>query len=267
LGKKIYQTGYTMKNIKVSVIIPSINPTKWYDLYNQMLLSSKNNNFELIFVGPYLANNIGNIDNIKYIMDYGSPSRCFQMGSLIAEGEYIAWGSDDYMIEEDAFDKTFDYISDMNIQDDGVNLLYSEGPNFTGNQHVDKMYWYARTHADLREPGVKDTWWILGAFMYRLETWYKYGGLDCGFEHVNMNTHDFGFAIQANGGRLINSPCRVYKADWSPWNDSNPMKHAWEQNDKPRFQKLYADENYAFNRKIDINNWKEYPSRWKRRFK
>jgi hypothetical protein len=256
-----------MKNIKVSVIIPSIHPDKWIRLYQYMQKSCTQHKFELIFVGPYFTNQISDIDSIKYIKDFGSPSRCFQMGSLIAEGEYLAWGSDDYIIEPNAFDQTFEYISDLDIQDDGVNLLYSEGPNFTGNQHLDKMYWYAHTHPDLREPGVSNKWWILGAFMYKVDTWHKFGGLDCGFEHVNMNTHDFGFTIQAHGGRLINSPCRVYKADWAPWTDDNPIKHAWFDNDKPRFMQLYADPEYAYKRQIDINNWKDYPSKWQRRFK
>jgi hypothetical protein len=255
--------------IKVSIIIPSINPDKWLSFYHQMTKSSKNNSFELIFVGPYTTEQISGLKNIKFVRDFGSPSRCFQIGSLLAEGEYLAWGSDDYLIEEDAIDLTFSLIEKENIKDDGVNLLYSEGPNFTGTQHLDSSYWVAHTHPDLRLPGVKTNWRILGAFMYRTETWYKFGGLDCGFEHVNMNTHDFGFVIQANGGRLINSPCRVYRANWAPWDNNNksPIQLAWEENDKPRFVKLYSDPEYPLKRNININNWKDYPSVWGRRFK
>ena len=255
--------------IKVSIIVPSINPDKWLPMYYGMTNSCRNHKFEFIFVGPYYNNQLNGIGNIKFIRDFGSPSRCFQIGSLLAEGEYLGWAADDYLIEENAFDLTFEYIEKENIKDDGINLLHSEGPNFTGNQHLDMNYWNAHTHADLRFPGVRSDWTTHCAFMYKTETWHRFGGLDCGFEHVNMNTHDLGFAIQANGGRIIHSPCRVYRADWAPWDNNNklPIQCAWEENDKPRFMDLYSDKDYAFHRKISIDNWKNCPTHWPRRFK
>lgn len=255
-----------MSKYKVSFICPSINPDKWTSIYESMSLGCKNNNFEFIFVGPQFNTNIYSIPNAKYIMDFGSPSRCFQIGSLLVEGEFLAWCSDDYIVEENAVDETFEYIKDLDIKDDGINLLYSEGLNFTGDQHLDKMYWWAHTHPDLRHPGVSTDWWWHGAFMYRVETWYKFGGLDCAFEHVNMNTHDLGFAVQANGGRIINSPRRVFKADCQPRPITTPVLQAFYQNDRPRFAYLYSDKDYAYKRKVDINNWKNAPSKWSRRF-
>lgn len=255
--------------MKVSVIIPSINPNKWLGLYRGMESSCIKHEFELIFVGPYYTPNVDEIDRVKFIRDFGSPSRCFQMGSLIAEGDYLAWGSDDYIIDPGAFDMTLDYLETENIQDDGINLLLSEGPNFTGTQHLDMSYWHAHTHDDLRLPGVHPDWKTQCAFMYRTETWHRFGGLDCAFEHVNMNTHDLAFSIQAHGGRMINSPCRVYRADWIPWSNTNksPIQLAFEENDKPRFLSLYGQDGHARSRKVSIDNWKNSPSRWPRRFK
>jgi hypothetical protein len=159
----------------------------------------------------------------------------------------------------------------MNIEDDGINLLYSEGQNFTGTQHIDLNYWTTAYHSSFKVPGVNQEWKIFGAFMVKLKTWKKFGGLDCRFEHVNMNTHDFSFAIQNNGGRIINSPCRVYMANWSPWPTEEslkgPIQLAWEQNDEQLFKNLYSNPNYINERNIDINNWKNSPSVWPRRFK
>ena len=253
--------------IKLSIIVPSISPDKWLGMYNGVKNSCKNHEFELIFVGPSYTNDLDGLYNIKYVKDLGCPSRCLQIGSLLAEGEYIAWAADDYLVEEKAFDLTFEYLEGQNVQDDGINLLYTEGVDFSGNQDRDPSYWIAHTHADLRHPGVMRHWTINPVFMYRTETWYKFGGLDCSFEHVNMNAHDLAFSIQAKGGRIIKSPVRVYRANWKPWNDTDkhPIQLAWEENDRPRFYELYQNINQALERRVDLNNWKNSAAVWPRR--
>jgi hypothetical protein len=258
-----------MAKYKLSVILPSIAPEKWTNIYNQLVKATNGISFELIACGPYFpTKNLENISNFKFIRDFGSPSRCFQIASGFVEGEFLCWCSDDYLIENDSILDTFKMLDNIQVGDDCINLLFSEGPNFTGNQHLDLNYWNAYTHNDLRKPGIKSNWKISGAFMYKKETWDKFGGLDCKFEHVNMNTHDLGFAIQANGGTIINSPRRVFAADWKPWDtlNKNPIQLAFEENDKPRFENLYSDEDYAFRRKISLDNWKQADNIWKRRF-
>ena len=81
--------------IKLSIIVPSISPDKWLGMYNGVKNSCKNHEFELIFVGPSYTNDLDGLYNIKYVKDLGCPSRCLQIGSLLAEGEYIAWAADD----------------------------------------------------------------------------------------------------------------------------------------------------------------------------
>jgi hypothetical protein len=60
-------------------------------------------------------------------------------------------------------------------------------------------------------------------------------------------------------------------ANWSPWPTEEslkgPIQLAWEQNDEQLFKNLYSNPNYINERNIDINNWKNSPSVWPRRFK
>jgi len=249
---------------KLSLIIPSVHYDQWTRLYSEMTQACKTHTFEMIFVGPHSDPQALALENVKFVKDFGSPARCFQIGSLIAEGEFIALAVDDAQIMPNAFDIVFQQIEDINIQDDVINLLYSEGG---GNQHLNPNYWLAHTHDDLRKPGVREGWKACGVFMYRLDTWYKFGGLDCSFEHINMNIHDLAFTIQANGGRAINSSIMVYNVGWVPWNNENKsaVQLAWEQNDKPRFEQLYSDTDYTLKRNIDINNWKNQPTVWQRK--
>jgi hypothetical protein len=231
--------------------------------------SSKKHTFEIIFVGPYgLPIELQPIHNVKYIKDFGCPSRCLQLGSYFAEGEYLAWCSDDCRIISDKFDEAIEYFDKNLSENDCMNMRYSEGANFTGTQHNQAEYWIARTHTDLRFDGVKENWKIAPIFMYKRQSFYKYGGIDCRFEHVNMNTHDLSFYIQEKGWKIIDSPSRVFQFDHQPHkSDYPPILISYIENDRPLFYNLYKNLDAAKNRNINFENWRNADSIWKRRFK
>jgi hypothetical protein len=255
--------------VKVSLIVPSIRPDSWNRLFDEMMSSCQKYSFELIFVGPKAPADLHELPNLKFVRDYGSPSRCLQIGSLLAEGEYISWCSDDCQIEPNAFDQAIILFDEKLTDKDGMIMLYSEGQNFSGTQHQEKEYWVAHTHPDLRLPGVKEGWKIAPIFMYKTKTFYEFGGLDCHFEHVNMNTHDLAFAIQAKGGTIEYSPLRVFRFNWNPDSqrpDYAPILNSFVQNDRPRLAALYQNPHASQFREISLNNWKNQPSKWSRRF-
>jgi hypothetical protein len=240
-------------------------------MFKDMDLSCSKYEFEIIAVGPYEPSRylLDQRKNLKYIRDFGSPSRCLQIGGLVAEGEFFAWCSDDCRIESSAFDLAIEFFENNLTDKDGMTMLYSEGENFTGVQHEDKSYWIAHTHPDLRFIGVNKDWKIAPVFMYKTKTFYEFGGIDCNFEHVNMNTHDLAFAIQASGGKIVESPTRVYKFNWNPnpyRQEYQPIFLAFIQNDRPRLQALYQNPSAALDRVKNYNNWKEQEPVWKRRF-
>lgn len=254
--------------MKVSLIIPSIRPDNWVNLFNDMNLSLKKYQFEIIFIGPYaLPKELQPVHNIKYIKDFGCPSRCLQLASYFAEGEYLAWCSDDCKIIADKFDEAVEYFDRNLSNDDCMNMKYSEGANFTGTQHEWAEYWIARTHTDLCLPGVKEGWKIAPIFMYKREAFYKYGGIDCRFEHINMNTHDLSFYIQEKGAKIVDSPSRVFQFDHQPHkSDYPPIWTSYMENDRPLLYNLYNDPDAAKNRNVVFENWRNAQTIWKRRF-
>jgi hypothetical protein len=48
--------------------------------------------------------------------------------------------------------------------------------------------------------------------------------------------------------------------------DHAPMHYAQLDHDEPLFRSIYSDPNCVNRIKIDINNWKNSPERWVRRF-
>jgi hypothetical protein len=256
---------------KVALIIPSINPDRYAGLFADMQKSCTKYSFEMIGIGPVPPpQEVLNLENFKFIKDFGSPARCLQIASLIVEAEYIAWCPDDVKMTEELFDSSIKLFDEFLQEKDGMNLLYSEGENFAGVQHEDKTYWIAHTHPDLRLAGVNSEWRIAPLFMYKKTTFDKYGGLDCRFEHINLNTHDLAFAVQANGGKIVDSPSKVFAVNWNPnpyRPEYVPVFTAYHTNDAPLFRSLYNNANYVNERNISLDNWKQQPTVWKRRFK
>jgi len=67
---------------KLSVILPGIRKANWEEFYKSVNRSFSDS-FEIVIVSPYdLPENLKNYDNIKIIKDFGSPSRCQQIGLM-----------------------------------------------------------------------------------------------------------------------------------------------------------------------------------------
>lgn len=246
--------------MKISIIVPTINNYTVEHLINQFSLGCKKYDWEVIFIGPYFTINANK--NVKFIKDFGSPSRCLQIASLICEGEYLCWCPDDVMIERSAIDECIDFADREMSFSDAMCLRYSEGENFSGTQDSDCDYWLAHTHEPLRLPGVKPSWLIAPLFMMKTDFFYEKGGLDCRYEHINMNTHDLMFDIQSGGGKVFMSPSKVFSVKWTPLDGSyRPTVEAFHQNDKPLFFNSYKN---VYTRRVSLNNWKKSPPVWHR---
>jgi hypothetical protein len=255
-------------NILLTVILPSIRPETWPTIMQQIRQSCHPHNFEVIAIGPNhpLVGTLQRDLAFRYIQDFGSPSRSVQIASTLANGKYVAWIPDDCIVEPYVFGKCID-LMETKTEKDGMTLLYSEGIGFAGEQHNDPSYWVARTHAGLRFPQVKVEWKIAPCFMHNLNYFRKLGGLDCRFEHVNMNAHDFAFRLQRDGGVIYSSPERVMRLNWIPWGQTNksPIQIAYEENDEPLFRQIFSsDEERPI--VIDYDNWRLAEPFWKRKY-
>lgn len=255
-----------MLKCDLTIIIPGIRPTSWLKMFNDIKKSVGTYTFELICIGPKFptAGEFDDIKNFRFIRDFGTPSRCFQLAAQFALGKYICLLPDDGIIEPDGLKNCLDFMADKPSLD-GMTLKYSEGVGYTGTQDKDDTYWIGRTHPDQHCAGVKAGWKIAPAFLYNRDTFLNLGGLDCRFEHINFNTHDLAYRIQSFGGKIHNSPGKVFSADHNPSGSEVAAAH-WE-NDLPLFTRIYADADISGRIFIDYNNWTKADAYWKRKYK
>jgi hypothetical protein len=251
----------------LSVIIPSINPDKLCEVHDYMMESIGKYTCEMIYVGPALPPQVlYEKSNFKFYLDKGCPARCFQLGTFFADGEYLSFVPDDAHLQKDALSNCIDLMKKSSTKD-GITMRFSEGIGRTGTQDQDDAYWIAHTHDDLRKlPGVHVGWRTANMFMYNTLYFRELGGLDCRFEHVNMNSHDLAFRVQKAGGKIHPSPTKVSALDWYPHGPETIMFQTYIQNDEPLFRALYSIDDPTRLR-IDYNNWINAPSAWPRRYK
>ena len=249
--------------MKLSIIVPSIRTPNWGRFVESIPNSVVSHDYEVIFVGP--SSDIYLVEvhpNVKWIKDFGSPARCAQIGFILAEGEYLTWASDDGVYMPGALKECLDIAT----PDNGVIVKYCEGHNFNGTC-PDNSYWIAHTHADQRLPGIMPDYKIAPVGLYHTKTFLELGGLDCRFEHINMNTHDFAFRWQKTLRTMQLSPNLVLNCDWCPGTQEHaPVQAAYYHNDLPLFNQLYGQPHSMDRIKIDADNWKLSPKKWVRRF-
>ena len=256
----------------LSILVPGIRTEQWTRIYEEMSRSCNRHDFEIIFCSYRdMPAELSSKDNVKFIYDEGSPSRCLQHASTIAEGNYIAIMSDDCIVLENSFSDCIDQLkSSSNQEKNIIALRYTEGQNFKANpKDFDHSYWMAHYHSDLRIPGIESHWLICLMFLMKNDYFRYLGGIDCKFEHFNLNLHDLAFRAQRSGSKVITSQNFVTSHDWEPNRSINtsPIMNAFYQNDKPLFDSIYGTKEASQSRPviIDYDNWQIQPDVWPRR--
>lgn len=262
----------------VSVILPGIKPEKWLRIFDSVVESVGDYSFEFIGVGPSAPGpELLEKDNFKFVKDCGHPSRCLQRATTVATGKFMTWGSEDGIFQPQALARCVDLLS-KNRRTDALTIRFFEQDADPNAPPPDQTkLWTAWYHRDLRLPGIRTHFKIANIAMYYLDYYREMGGIDCRFEHVNMNCNDLAFRIQEAGGLILPSPDIVIRqtniptpAKVSQPGDENrkpPTEEAYHENDYPLFYSIYSQEPGARHRiKIDYNNWEQASPIWKRRF-
>ena len=272
--------------VDLSIIIPTVHPGKWLDIYNSIEDSVEPFTWEVIFVGPCVAK-IPSLPNIKTITEFGCPSRCVQIASLIASGRYITWGSDDGTYQPGALTECIELLDNAeygknwgdwgyNAHDEvivryieGLNndpTLFEDGdknPHYKGPHPEAKLgYWHAHFHDDLRLPGIDLSTRVAPLGMLATERFKSLGGFDCRMQHINMSCIDLSLRLQKDNGQLLVSPSFVMKCDFDP--NNHRVWDVMKENDGPLFKSLYQDNSRMA--KIKFNNWVEASPVWERRW-
>jgi GT2 family glycosyltransferase len=262
-----------MDKPEISIILPAIRTQNWNNLYTSILDSTKRN-FELIICSPFsLTEELQNVSNVKYVKDFGSPTRASMIASVLAEGNLITWLTDDAVMLPNALDEAIEHLYSMGDNYKNVVITkYLEGMNGTQKINQPDYYYLINGKEGFRpctySPHLPDDWWIFNtAIMYR-SFFEELGGLDCSFEHAAMADTDFAIRAQLAGANVAITQITSYDCDHGQA-DHKPVEIAQLQFDEPLIQSKYRDPNWREKIQVTIEKeqWKKFPQIWERRFK
>jgi|TARA_R110000787_G_scaffold280189_1_gene390793 hypothetical protein len=255
---------------ELSIILPAIRQENWDNLYDSIVMSTSRN-FELIICGPYpLTEKLQKLQNVKYVKDFGSPTRASAIASTVAEGKLITWLTDDAILTPNSLGLAIDELYAMGENYKNViTCKYLEG----AGHPVHSQNWYYLINGKdgsrppTYSPHVPNSWWIFNiAIMYR-SFFEELGGLDCSYEHAAMADTDLAIRAQYSGANVKMTDITMYHCEHGQA-DHKPVEIAQSDCDVPLIQSKYRDP--MWRDKVDINiklnNWKKFDTIWKRRF-
>ncbi len=273
-----------MTHYDISILLPTIRTHLLEDLYDSIIKACPRHTFQLVAVGPFdLPTSLKEKNNVKYIKDYGCPSRAMQIALLHADGKLIQPLVDDCFYYPDALSNTIDIFngSIRNLQyNDILGMRFFENPEHyqkiksgeTDDQNPEQRkkshpdnYWFAAgSYSHLK--GIKPQWMLACLFIANRITILSMGGWDCQFEYINHSTHDLLCRLQKHEsvGYITEYDCFV--ANWYQGTtmDHAPIHYGQTEHDAPLFNKLWGQPNDRF--KVNLDNYKDVPDIWDRRF-
>lgn len=252
----------------LSFIFPAFRKDNWYSLHNS-LKNSFHGEFELILVGPYEPN--FKAPNVRWIEDWGCPTRCQQRGLLAATGDWLCFGWDDGTYCDGSVDNAWEILKQNGFDDRTVVIgKFVEGEE-QANYMVKDEYYYIKTHDAARSPYFPEDFMILSTGLISKKLLMEIGGFDCQFETMALSVLDASIRLQFHGCKMILQQSLMMTCTWQPGNsgDHEPVNKAFYQNDMPKYYQKYK--NPEFNHLpgamiIPLDNWKNSPEKWERRF-
>lgn len=265
------------KSPKLSVILPGIRKNNWLRFY-ESIQNSFAGEFEVVIVSPHeLPEELTQFNNIKHILDSGSPARCQQIGLIHSTGEFVTWGADDGGFLPNKLTEAVEFWeNNARSSIDIVTCKYFEGDknqqgelHSTGQTELSKDFYYKINHAaGLRSMFIPDDYWILNVGIVKTEYAKSLGGWDALFEVTAVSHTDFAVRAQNNGSRFFMFPEPVFICSHMPGTtgDHAPVHYSHVEHAEPLFRRIYGSSQSLKRTKISLGNWQQTPSVWKRRF-
>lgn len=248
----------------VSILVPGIRTYNWEDMYKS-IEKSTSSSFELIFVGPVgLPEPLRDKSNVKFIQDFGCPSRCQQIALLNSRGNFVLCCADDALFVENSLDKCFELVTDR--KKEIIVIKYTESDN-PAQWMFGSSYWYIGNHYICPQCIPRDWFLVMGGLVKR-EYAIEMGGWDCQFRTTALGHVDFGLRTQRDGCECKLFGEIVYKCSHMPGEtgDHGPVHRSQTRHDEPLFVSMYNNSDVVNRIKIPIDNWKKQDSIWKERF-
>lgn len=254
--------------MKLSILVPGIRTGKWERLYNS-ISDAFSGDWEIIFISPYeLPSELAFKQNLKIIEDWGTPIRAQQRGLLEAKGDYIVWASDDGYFLKDSLNIGFKMLEGAD-EKTIVMGKYIEGENNGDYAMQSDKYYVLSNHKASKCQYIKDNYYMLNVGIVPRNLLLEVGGWDCQFEVCPMAYNDLAVRLQNYGVKFIIQNEIMFQCSHLPGHmgDHGPVHDAQIYHDEPLFKKIYnGDYNSPDRVKIDLDNWKNAPEKWERRF-
>lgn len=255
---------------KLSIILPAIRRDRWVNLYNSLLGSCTKYPFELIIVGPYAPPpEFDSVVSVKYVKDFGSPTRCSNIGAMLVEGEIVTWTSDDATYFPNSIDQAIDHFESLEKHPKNVVLCkYLEGQNGVNKQPFPDWYFKINNGEAPYCNMIPREYWLFNlGFMYT-SYFNELGGWDSQFQVTAIAHQDFGVRAQLDGARVHLINLQLMDCDHMPdrTGDHGPIHDTQLGEDQPRFKEVYQTDYTKRQIHIPMDNWKQADIIWKKRF-
>lgn len=244
--------------MKLSVIVPSIRSCNLVT-FNESIKSSFSGDYELIVISPYKK--LPELDCI-WIESHANPTVCQQLGLLFSSGDYVCFGWDDGLYLPGAIDKMFLQMEPKTA----VSGKYIEG-DIAPAYMSSKKYYIINTHDRASSPYITNDFLIFNTGIVLKEDLLFIGGFDCRFETTGLSAVDMAIRLQLSGVKVVLSEDVVLKCTWLPGDegDHGPINQASED-DFALLHKKYRQPIFHKRIIVPLDNWKDQPARWERRF-
>ena len=252
----------------LSVCLTAIRDDNWLRLHDSIVESVGDYTFELIFCGPHedLPDELDGLDNVSCIQDFGPPTRCQQRSMLEASGRYLTWTADDGWFLPGKLAECIDMLDTMEAEKKCVVTQYNEGDHDGLGDPGANMY-CINSHDPVRSTHYPNDFLIFNSVILQTQYFKDLGGFDCRFEACPMAFVDFGARAQLDGMEAQLTGV-VFECTQFPGTsgDHAPIHHAQLDHDQPLYAEIWQDASCLDRITLDINNWKEAPELWTRRF-
>lgn len=254
---------------QISLIIPAIRPELYQNVYDSFC-KCFSGNFEIVWVSPYPMPKLNTIKrgSNQWIQDFGCPSRALQLGMLVAKAHWLSFATDDCTFDPDTMDKAWKTL-DYHCFDYKTVIVckYTESDNWSKWMLTD-FYYKAWFHGDFRHPNIPFHFSLYMNGLISKQLMLETGGFDCRFETMAYCYNDWSMRAQFGGAKFLIEKDRLDHCSWQPQesSDHGPVHRAVMEHDAPLFRGVYLAKRFKPQIKIDVDNWKQSPEKWPRRF-
>lgn len=254
---------------KLSILCPGIRPHNWVRLFNS-IKQSWSGEFELIFCGPYYPpEELQKEKSVKFIQDYGSPTRCQQIALLFATGNILTFAADDGWFIPGGLDRAVNRFlgcASMSNNPCVLSCYYKEG---TGIDMQSEKYYTMSSACGLKAKYIPDNYKVINVGIMHTNFCKDIGGWDSQFAVATIAHMDFAVRVQRGGYDVMMYNEQIFHCEHMPEKsgDHGPIHDEHLNISEPNFRALYSNEESNNRQVIKLYNCFDVSPIWQRRFK